>query len=108
MSEYRLKTLDVETAKMELSQAKEQLADTLKNAYLSIQQYQSQYEELLRNLQNARNELALAENKWKRGLVPGIEIKTIETKVKQWERKATELAIQQKEAEFALYKPWLL
>lgn len=108
LGEYRLKTLDVETAKMELSQAKEQLADTLKNAYLSIQQYQSQYEELLRNLQNARNELALAENKWKRGLVPGIEIKTIETKVKQWERKATELAIQQKEAEFALYKPWLL
>ncbi|WP_160040070.1 TolC family protein [Paenibacillus sp. USDA918EY] len=108
VGEYRLKALDVEAAKMELSQAKEQLAESLKTAYLSIQQYQSQYEELLRNLQNARDELSLAENKWKRGLIPGMEIKTNEIKVKQWERKATELAIQQKQAEFTLYKPWLL
>lgn len=108
VSEYRLKALDVEAAKMELAHAKEQLAETLNTAYLSIQQYQSQHEDLLRNLQNARNELSLAENKWKRGLVPGMEIKTYEIKVKQWERKATELAIQQKQAEFALSKPWLL
>ncbi|BFH64153.1 TolC family protein [Paenibacillus azoreducens] len=108
ISEYQLKALDVEAANMELAHTKEQLAESLKAAYLSIQQYQAQYEELQRNLQIARDEQALSENKWRRGLIPGIEVKTNEIKVKQLERKVTELAIQQKQTEFTLFKPWLM
>lgn len=108
ISEYQLKALDVEAANMELAHTKQQLAESLKAAYLSIQQYQAQYEELQRNLQIARDEQALSENKWRRGLIPGIEVKTNEIKVKQLERKVTELAIQQKQTEFTLFKPWLM
>lgn len=108
ISENQLKALDVEAAKMELTHTKDQLAESLKATYLSIQQYQSQYEELQRNLQNARDELTLSENKWKRGFIPGIEVKTNEIKVKQLERKTTELAIQQKQAEYTLVRPWLM
>lgn len=104
---HELAKMDVENAVMALEAGKKQLEELVNALYNNLRQTEDQYKDTELLLEKAKQDAAIAERQYEKGLNSLLEVKKAQLKVIQKENEMEKLRINISQAQERLEKPWI-